>query len=246
MRYLLLSDIHANWYALEAVQADARDNYEQIYCCGDLVGYNPHPDKVSDWAKTNCAAITRGNHDKVVAGLDDLEWFNEVARTAARWTIGKLNAEQLSFLQQLPQGPVTVDGLQIWHGSPRDEDEYVTSPREAVPCFPHMELPLGFFGHTHLQGVYFSRHGRVGSLPTVKSSETESVIELQPDALLMINPGSVGQPRDGDPRAAYAIFDADRRTVTLRRVDYPVQKTREEIRAAGLPDVLGQRLFCGL
>jgi predicted phosphodiesterase len=246
VRSLLLSDIHANWYALEAVLKEAKGLYQHIYCCGDLVGYNPHPAKVMDWAKLNCDAIIRGNHDKVVAGLDNLEWFNEVAQIAARWTISQLNSEQIKFLQQLPQGPLTIDSFQLWHGSPRDEDEYVTSPREAIPCFPYVELPLAFFGHTHLQGGFFSRHSKVGSIPVLKSSEREVVIELQPDTMFMINPGSVGQPRDGDPRAAYALYDSEQRTVTLRRVEYPAQKTMEEIRAAGLPDVLGQRLFCGL
>ena len=242
----MLSDIHANWHALEAVLRDCKGQFDQIACCGDLVGYNTYPGKVVDWAKANCASLIRGNHDKVVAGIDDLEWFNQVAQVAARWTMTQLSPEQIQFLHDLPEGPVKIDGFQVCHGSPRDEDEYVTSPREAIPCFPHLDLLLTFFGHTHVQGGFFSRHNRVGSLPTMRTNETELVIELEPDTVFLVNPGSVGQPRDGDPRAGYAIYDAEQRTVALRRVEYPVTKTLDEIRKAGLPDVLGQRLFCGL
>jgi predicted phosphodiesterase len=245
VRFLILSDIHANRYALEAVLAAAEGLYEQIVCCGDLVGYNPHPAQVVEWARANCDAIVRGNHDKVVAGIEDLEWFNEVAQVAAHWTILQLEEAQLAYLRELPQGPVKLDRFHIWHGSPADEDEYVTAPREAAPAFAHFDLPLAFFGHTHLQGGFFSKHGRVGSLSRVRVNEREHVIELEPETLYMINPGSVGQPRDGDPRAAYALFDSEQKFVTLCRAEYPVEKTATEINRAGLPDVLGLRLFRG-
>ncbi len=209
MRFLILSDLHANWYALEAVLAAAQGQYEQIVCCGDLVGYNPHPAKVIEWAKTNCNYIVRGNHDKVVAGIEDLEWFNEVAQVSARWTMLQLDSPQLAYLRELPEGPSKLDHFHVWHGSPADEDEYVTAPGEAAPSFAHFELPLAFFGHTHLQGGFFSKHGRVGPLSRVRGGEREYTLELEPDTLYMINPGSVGQPRDGDPRAAYAIFDSE-------------------------------------
>lgn len=245
MRFLILSDLHANWYALEAVLAAAQGQYERTICCGDLVGYNPHPAQVVDWASANCAAIVRGNHDKVVAGIDDLEWFNEVAQAAARWTMLQLNPPQLAYLRELPAGPMRLDLFHIWHGSPADEDEYVTAPREAAPSFANFDLPLAFFGHTHMQGGFFSKHGRVGSLPRVRSGGRELAIELQPDTLYMINPGSVGQPRDADPRAAYALFDSQQKLVTLCRAEYPVEKTAAEINLAGLPDVLALRLFHG-
>lgn len=245
MRYLVLSDLHANWYALEAVLGAAQGRYEQVVCCGDLVGYNPHPAQIIDWVRANCATTVRGNHDKVVAGIDDLEWFNDVAQAAARWTMRQLEESDLTYLRNLPEGPAKLDHFHIWHGSPADEDEYVTAPREAAPSFAHFDLPLAFFGHTHVQGGFFSKHGRVGSLSRVRPSDHEHVIELEPDALYLVNSGSVGQPRDGDPRAAYAFVDSEQNLVTLCRAEYPVEKTAAEIDSAGLPGVLGLRLFHG-
>lgn len=245
MQFLIISDLHANWHALEAVLADAEGKYEQIVCCGDIVGYNPQPGQVLDWVRDRCVAVIRGNHDKVIAGLENWDWFNEVAQAAARWSIGELSPEQLEYLRQLPQGPVPVDGFQIWHGSPADEDEYITMPMEAAPRFAQIAGTLGFFGHTHLQGGFFSKFGRIGMIPQVRLREREEFLQLEPDVIYMINPGSVGQPRDRDPRAAYALYDSEQRLVTFRRVAYPAQKTADEIREAGLPDVLGLRLLAG-
>ncbi|HEY7210148.1 MAG TPA: metallophosphoesterase family protein [Bryobacteraceae bacterium] len=245
MRFLIISDPHANWPALEAVLADAEGRYDQVVCCGDLVGYNPDPGRVLDWAGEHCMCIVRGNHDKVVAGIDSLEWFNEIAQIAARWTIAQLSDDQLAYLRELPAGPVKLDYFHVWHGSPRDEDEYVTGAREAAPAFEALELPLAFFGHTHLQGVFVSKHRRLGAIAAVPKKESEIAIELEPDVLYLVNPGSVGQPRDGDPRAAYALYDSEQKVVYLRRVVYLVESTAAEILAAGLPDVLAQRLVYG-
>lgn len=245
MRTLIVSDLHANLYALKAVAAHALGYFDEIVCCGDLVGYNPHPAEVLEWTKENCKTVVRGNHDKVVAGVESLEWFNEVARAAALWTQERLAPSQLDYLRGLPRGPLVLDSFDMWHGSPMDEDEYVTAIAEARPCFQHFSAALAFFGHTHLQGGFFSKYGRVGVVPPVRQSADEMVISLEPDLVYMINPGSVGQPRDGDRRAAYAIFDSELRTVTFRRVEYPVAKTAEDIRRAGLPDVLALRLFHG-
>jgi predicted phosphodiesterase len=245
VQFLILSDIHANWHALEAVLKDAKGGYEQSVCCGDLVGYNANPDQVTRWVRDNCLTVIRGNHDKVVAGIEDLEWFNDVAQAAARWTIAEMDDEQRKYLHDLPVGPRKTEHFHIWHGSVADEDEYVTCAGEAGPHFKEFELALAFFGHTHLQGGFFAKGSRVGSLPPVGRDESERTIELEPDLLYMVNPGSVGQPRDGDPRAAYAIYDSDRKLVTLRRAEYPVAKTALEIQQAGLPEVLGIRLFHG-
>ena len=245
LRFLILSDIHANRYALQAVLADADQQFDQIICCGDLVGYNPHPAQIIEWTRSNCASVIRGNHDKVVAGVDDLEWFNEVAQTAARWTMANLNRDELRYLRELPKGPLHLEQFTICHGAPQDEDEYIANPREAAGCFAHLQLALTFFGHTHLQGGFFSRYGRIAAIAQVPRREREATITLEPDVFYMINPGAVGQPRDGDPRAAYAIFDSDQRLITLRRVVYPVRKTAEDIRKAGLPEVLAYRLFQG-
>ena len=245
MQFLILSDIHANWHALDAVLKDAKGRYQEIVCCGDLVGYNPQPGRVIAWVKENCSTVIRGNHDKVVAGLEDLEWFNEVAQAAARWTIANLNAGQIEYLQNLPMGPAKNEYFHICHGSMADEDEYVAYVREAAPHFAELELPLAFFGHTHLQGGFFAKGNRAALIPQVEFDETERTIELEPDLVYLVNPGSVGQPRDGDPRAAYAIYDSDAKLVHLRRTEYPIDKTFIEIRKAGLPEVLGLRLFHG-
>ena len=181
-----------------------------------------------------------------MAGVEDIEWFNEVAKTAARWTIGHLEREQVDYLGGLAEGPCNLERFSVVHGSPRDEDEYVITAREATPCFSHFDLPLNFFGHTHLQGGFFKTRGKVGTLKAVRKGERDLEITLEPDTAYMINPGSVGQPLDGDPRAGYAIFDDAENTVTLRRIEYPIKKTADEIAEAGLPNVLGFRLFQGM
>jgi predicted phosphodiesterase len=245
VQFLILSDLHANWNALKAVVADAKGEHQQIICCGDIVGYNPQPARVLEWTKANCSLVVRGNHDKVIAGIDDIEWFNDVAKKSAEWTIHELTEPQLQYLRGLPHGPVRHHSFHVWHGSPVDEDEYVSMPQEAAARFTELEFPLAFFGHTHLQGGFFSKHGHVGSIPQVRKMDREAVIQLEPDVLYMINPGAVGQPRDRDPRSAYALYDSDRKLVTLRRVEYEIEKTASEIRHAGLPEVLGMRLFAG-
>jgi predicted phosphodiesterase len=246
VQFLILADLHANWRALQAVLADANRQFDQIICCGDLVGYNPQPASVLEWTRQHCASVIRGNHDKVVAGLEDIQWFNEIAQIATLWTIRQLDNEQIEYLRQLQRGPIKLEYFHVCHGSPQDEDEYITTAREAAPCFPFFELPLAFFAHTHLQGGFFLRHGRTNAIPAVRKMAKEARIALEPDTVYMVNPGSVGQPRDGDPRAAYAIYDSEQNVVTLCRAEYPVEKTAEEIKEAGLPDVLAFRLFQGL
>lgn len=245
MQILILSDLHANWQALEAVLQDAKGEYDQVVCCGDIVGYNPNPGEVLAWTRDNCAAIVRGNHDKVVAGIDDLEWFNDVAKMSAQWTMHILSRDQLDYLGQLPIGPARLEHFHIWHGSPIDEDEYISAPSGAAARFSAFELPLAFFGHTHLQGGFFSKYGRVGGIPQVPSIERQIYFQLEPDTLYMVNPGSVGQPRDRDPRAAYALYNPETKLVTLRRTSYAIDQTAALIKKAGLPDVLGLRLFLG-
>ncbi len=246
MRILILSDIHANYYALESVLASAEGQYDQVVCCGDLVGYNPHPDQVTDWVREHCRTVIRGNHDKVVAGFESLEWFNEVARTAACWTMDNMQPANIAYLADLPQGPADTANFKMCHGSPSDEDEYVTNATEAAPCFSEFDGSLLFFGHTHLQGGFANTRNKTLIIPAVKKKDCELEFQLQADTQYMVNPGSVGQPRDGDPRAAYAIYETEDRVVALRRVTYPIAKTIADIREAGLPDVLGMRLLHGL
>lgn len=245
MKVLVVSDLHANRHALDAVLDDCKGGYDQIVCCGDLVGYNAFPAELIEWTRTNCKAVIRGNHDKAIAGIEDLTWFNDVAQAAARWSMDRLSAEQTEYLANLPRGPVKLEKFHLFHGAPQDEDEYITSAYEAAACFHHLELPLSFFGHTHLQGGFFLTRGKVGVIAPVRADRNEKVLELEPDVVYMVNPGSVGQPRDGDSRAGYAIYNSEERTVALRRVTYPVAEAASAIRRAGLPDALAARLFQG-
>lgn len=245
MRYLILSDIHANSEALEAVMAHAKGRYEQIVCCGDLVGYGADPNQAVEWVRANCKSVVRGNHDKACAGLEDLEWFNPVAREAALWTMTKLTPENADYVRTLPQGPIEVDGFQMVHGSAADEDEYVLAPGEAELAFCYMEKRMEFFGHTHVQGGFIWNHGRVEILPRVAPRTENLPMELDAECGYMINPGSVGQPRDGDPRAAYALYDTEASLITYRRTEYNIEGAQRKIREAGLPPILADRLALG-
>lgn len=245
MRYLVLSDVHSNWEALAAVLENARGEYDRIVSCGDLAGYGPDPNRIAEWARANLYAGIRGNHDRACTGQEDLEWFNDVAKAASIWTMSHLTETNLEYLRNLPAGPLTVGGFQLIHGSPLDEDEYLVSIEDARNVFSYLEANVTFFGHTHLQCAFIWRHGKYYSVGRPEASESGAGLYLDPDGAYLINPGSVGQPRDNDPRAAYAIFDTDTREVIQRRTDYDYEATRRKIERAGLPEVLGYRLLVG-
>ena len=245
MRYLILSDIHANWESLEAVFAHAAGKYDQILCCGDIIGYGADPNAVTEWVRANAAAVVRGNHDKASVGLDDLEWFNPVARAAALWTQHDLTLENADYVRGLPRGPLTIDGFQLVHGSPLDEDEYLLGASDAGPVFGYLETALTFFGHTHVQGGFLWNRMRVEMIGKPPAREERLTLELDSDCAYLINPGSVGQPRDGDPRAAYLLYNSDENFVIYYRLPYDVKKAQDKIRRAGLPDLLADRLAEG-
>jgi predicted phosphodiesterase len=245
VRYLILSDIHANWEALETVLDHAAGSYDEILCCGDLVGYGADPNRVVEWARENAKLVVRGNHDKACAGMDDLEWFNPIARTAALWTGRTLAAENLDYLRALPQGPIELDSFQVLHGSPLDEDDYLVSVHSVAQVCGYLSKDLSFFGHTHLQGGFLCHRNGVKRLARPPRGVESAGVELDPDAAYLINPGSVGQPRDGDPRAAYVVYDPGERYVEFRRVAYDVRKAQAKILKAGLPDLLAERLDTG-
>ena len=203
------------------------------------------PSPTLDWVRAHCDKVIRGNHDKVVAGLEPMDWFNPVAQRAALWSRENLSEEQVSYLASLPRGPLVVDDFAICHGAPYDEDEYVISPNLAASSFQSLECPIVFFGHSHVQGGYFEKRRHIGEIGRVRLDEREFTLEIEPDAAYLLNPGSVGQPRDRDPRAAYAIYDPVAHLVHFRRVPYEITATVEKIRSAGLPDTLGLRLFRG-
>lgn len=246
MRYLVISDLHSNWEALQSVLEDARGSYHQILCCGDLVGYGADPNPVVDWVRRDVKATVRGNHDRACVGLEDLEWFNPVAQAASIWTMSQLTAENADFIRNLPMGPVTVGNFQLIHGSPVDEDDYLVSAVDAIGAFPYAESSLLFFGHTHIQGGFRWRSEQVQAIGRLHPEwQTRYLLEIDPACAYLINPGSVGQPRDGDPRAAYAIYDTDAELLHYHRVPYDVETTQRKIREAGLPELLAARLAVG-
>ena len=245
MRYLILSDLHANWEALEAVARAAKGSYDQALCCGDLVGYGADPNAVVDWVRANCAAAIRGNHDRACTGLEVLEWFNPVARAAVAWTQQALTEENRTYVRGLLKGPLAVEGFELAHGSTADEDEYVLTAGEALNAFAYLESRLVFFGHTHVQGGYVWNRARVETIPMSLSRVRRQEMRIEPECAYLINPGSVGQPRDGDPRAAFAVYDSDTRVVAYRRIAYDVEGAQRKIRDAGLPPILADRLGVG-
>lgn len=245
MRYLVVSDLHSNWEALEAVLEAAHGEYDRIVCCGDLAGYGPDPNRVLDWARVSLDAVVRGNHDRACCGMEDLDWFNPIARAATVWTMAQLSQVNFEYLRVLPAGPLQVDGFQLIHGSPLDEDEYVISATDARNVFDYLESSVSFFGHTHLQCGYARVDGYFQIMRPLDPFVGEICHRLDPEGIYLINTGSVGQPRDGDPRAAFALFDTGTLEVVARRVSYDYETTRRKIEAAGLPDVLGSRLAIG-
>ncbi|HEV2446753.1 MAG TPA: metallophosphoesterase family protein [Candidatus Sulfopaludibacter sp.] len=245
MRYLILSDLHANWQGLQAVLDDSKGQYDRVLCCGDLVGYGADPNPIVDWVREHCELVVRGNHDRACTGQDDLEWFNPVARQAALWTMENLTPENARFTRDLPKGPLMVEAFELVHGSPFDEDEYMLAADEAGQAFNYLERRLSFFGHTHVQGGFIWNHSRVETIPRPSPRAGRQLVEIDPDCAYMINPGSTGQPRDGDPRAAYVLFDPDAQVVTYCRVEYDIGGAQKQIRDAGLPAILADRLVLG-
>ena len=246
MRYLVLTDIHANLEALESCLADAKGRaYDATLVLGDLVGYGADPNRVIERVQAlEPAAIVRGNHDKVACGIEQADGFNAVAKSAARWTLDVLTPRYREWLAALPEGPTIVDDLvEICHGSPFDEDAYIFDELDAVRALKASSRPLCLFGHTHYPITFELSAGAFDSAGSSPAAEMQ--IQLREGSKYLINPGSVGQPRDGDPRAAYAIVDTNARRVELFRAPYAVDETQSKIVEAGLPEVLAQRLAVG-
>ncbi|HET9837468.1 MAG TPA: metallophosphoesterase family protein [Candidatus Angelobacter sp.] len=250
MRLLVLSDIHANLEALEAC-LDAAPEYDQVYNLGDIVGYGANPNEVTARSRELGSIFVRGNHDKACSGLTNLQDFNPIAGLAALWTRQQLSPDHLEFLQQLPRGPLQpIENVQLVHGSPRDEDEYVLMASDAYILLARASAPLIFFGHTHVQRCFLLEPGAgpgKSLVPAHKSGKGKQSIrlELKAGTKYMINPGSIGQPRDGDPRAAFLLYDTEEDSITFYRVPYEIRRAQEKIIAAGLPERLATRLAEG-
>jgi predicted phosphodiesterase len=239
VRFLIVSDIHSNLQALQAVEADAAGSYDQVLCLGDIVGYGADPNAVCEWVRAKVKVVIRGNHDRAALGDPCLDDFSEDAHTAALWTASQLNEENRAFLAQLPQGPVVVENFALAHGSPADEDEYIVFEHDAAHAAMFLPTDVCFIGHTHLQGGFAMRRTRGWLVPP------KGIYSIEPSTSYLINPGSVGQPRDEDPRAAYAIYDSAAKQVAFRRVSYDIAEAQERIRKAGLPQFLSFRLSLG-
>jgi diadenosine tetraphosphatase ApaH/serine/threonine PP2A family protein phosphatase len=246
MRYLVLTDIHANLEALDACLAHARPHtFDQTLVLGDLVGYGGDPNAVVERVQSlKPVAIVRGNHDKVACGLEQADGFNSVAKSAAKWTLEVLEPAHREWLCALPAGPIDVDDVvEICHGSPFDEDAYIFDELDAVRALKVSKRPLCLFGHTHYPVTFELFNDSFDSVGSAGAPQMQ--IQMKHGCKYLINPGSVGQPRDGDPRAAYAIVDTALLRVELYRTHYAVEDAQSKVVKAGLPDVLAQRLAVG-
>lgn len=241
MRVAVVSDIHSNLHALEAVLAavDA-DAPDELWCLGDLVGYGPRPNECCDAVEARAAVCLAGNHDLAVRGDIELFEFSGEAAAAARWTRDVLTETARAFLSRLePTG--TAAGVALFHGSARDPVwEYVLSDDVAEATLDLAGTPLVLVGHSHAALLAVERDGAIaGGL-----AEAGTELDLRAGRALL-NPGSVGQPRDGDPRAAYLLLDLDAQRAIFRRVEYDIERTQAEIHALGLPELLAARLAVG-
>jgi predicted phosphodiesterase len=247
LRYLIISDIHSNLEGFEKCVEIARGKFDQTLCLGDLVGYGPDPNAVIDRVREVATHVIRGNHDKACCGITDAEDFNTWAKISTLWTRMVLSPERLEYLRNLPAGPLTVNGFQLVHGAPSDEDEYIVGPSQALPALQAItDLPV-LFGHTHHQGGFMlSANGRFQSIRWQSDGDGKVfVLPLEKETRYLINPGSVGQPRDGDWRAAFAILDSEQRLVEYYRTPYDVAKTQDKMERARLPMPLIRRLELG-
>src|SRR5262245_2263958 len=245
MRYLILSDIHSNLDAFETVLEQADGKWDRAQVLGDLVGYGAEPNAAIDRVRGLSAdMVIRGNHDKAACGLDDGSQFNHVARISAKWTATQLTPENTEYLRALPMGPIQIDALtEICHGAPFDEDHYIFDAGDARMALHTAERPLCLFGHTHLPAIFKIVEEVLEGL--APDPDKEVLLRLQRGSRYLVNVGSIGQPRDGDPRAAYGVLDDEARELRLFRVRYAVERAQQKILAAGLPASLAHRLALG-
>lgn len=241
MRILIISDIHANLTALQAVLSDAGE-IDAAWCLGDLVGYGPDPNECIDTVRglPNLECIL-GNHDAAALNNIDSATFNPEARQAIHWTQKKLTDDSLTFLRSLPER-VNLDNVTLAHGSPRQPVwEYLLDVHNATQSFEHFDTPYCFVGHTHLPILYFLP----AQQPSARLYIPETGLHMNLTPRMILNPGSVGQPRDRDPRAAYAIYNDREQIWEYHRVKYDVQNVQQRMETAGLPQRHIQRLSAG-
>ncbi len=240
MRYAVVSDVHSNIEALDAVFSGLRED-DAVLCLGDIVGYGPNPNECVEKIRARATATVLGNHD--VAAIDNfgLAYFNPAAREAMKWTQSVLTPENLAWLDGLGYEFRMPDFLLV-HGAPVNYFEYVLDKPAAARAFAATDAPLIFIGHTHIAEVYALRpDGSIEHAHLQKGGE----VALEDGVRYLINVGSVGQPRDLNPRSSFGVYDAAARTVTITRVEYPIARVQEKIASAHLPDALARRLVVG-
>jgi diadenosine tetraphosphatase ApaH/serine/threonine PP2A family protein phosphatase len=238
--------VHSNLEALEAVLGDARRRgFEQVVCLGDLVGYAASPNQVVERVRELEPVVIRGNHDKAIAGIDSAEQFNHLALQSCTWTRAELTGDNLRYLAELPVGPRQVDDrFWIAHGTPLDEDAYILNDLDALEVFRCFTGQVCFFGHSHIPTVFGLSDEE--DFFVMYPLDDEERLVLKPGCRYLINCGSVGQPRDRNPKAAYGIYDSASQTVGLYRVAYPVEETQRRILDTHLPRFLSDRLGLGV
>lgn len=246
MKYAIISDLHANLEALQAVLVDASDRGDAVVCLGDIVGYNADPSECLRLVRETCAIVIAGNHDQAACGVRRYDDFNEWARDAMDWTRQQLSAAEVEYLKALPGTVPIGNGWLAAHGSPRDTDEYLFDAWGVEVAFDSLrrlrpEMRGCFVGHTHLPMIWAS--SSEGEVVQVRAESR--TVRLDPACRYLVNPGSVGQPRNGNPLAAYAILDDEAATVEFRRVPYDIPAAQEKIYDAMLPPLLAERLAIG-
>tara|TARA_Y100000588_G_scaffold231346_1_gene245108 strand:+ start:140 stop:889 length:750 start_codon:yes stop_codon:yes gene_type:complete len=248
MRFLILSDIHGNIDALDAVLARApQESYDRLLVLGDLVGYCANPNEVVERIfELEPDAVIRGNHDKVCSGVESADNFNRIAGEAARWTIKALTPANKERVAKLPSGPTNVDkDVEICHGTPFDEDTYIFDEDDATKAFDAMHRQICFFGHTHVPVAYVRKGSNLTVVHPQPGGPETTVVNVLKRSRYLINPGSIGQPRDTDQRASYATYDSKKSRIEVRRVPYRIDLAQQRIVEAGLPESLAFRLGLG-
>jgi predicted phosphodiesterase len=245
LRYAVLSDIHSNLVALQAVLAELADaQIDRYLCLGDIVGYGARPNQCCDLIRELGAICVRGNHDEAAVDPAKAEWFTAPARACILWTREQLRSDNLAFLAELPALRVVDEAISMCHGSVSDPDLYTVTPDDAALSFAAMETPIAFFGHTHY-AEWFVDNGD-GQPPVEWPSPSGATWQLSPNARYLVNPGAVGQPRDGNELASYAIYDSDACEMVIGRVAYDIAKSATQMQEAGLPEAMYARLWLGV
>ena len=250
MRILLLSDVHGNKHGLQAA-LDAAGRVDRIVCLGDVVGYGAFPNECCEILRDANAVCLSGNHDAAALGLISIEWFNDVATDAILWTRKQLTSQNRDWLASLPAQLLFPDeGFQAVHASLRSPwEEYILNEEIALHSFERMEQPLCFYGHTHVADLYWTQQADVQKSPQPPIEHEQfpkgGGLEMEDGELYLLNPGSCGQPRDGNPDARFALFETDERIIDVFCVEYDAKAARRAIIEAGLPPLLGDRLLVG-